>query len=1159
MENTKKKSFRSIWARRLLAFLLIFITCFNMMVPAYAYTIVYIQCSIDLATWEIIAAPVRDSIGISSASNEIRRVEKNALETMKKNQTSSSGNISLISGLSDSVANRNKSIANGGNPIAGLIQNAGFLEEDNRVLSFPTKQTRRDSSTSTDYNNALNAVNEISFDLNQAFALYCEDTGTTKSADASAMLTAMLAFLNDISGSMSSDGTVTYKGYDFKWYTEKEPGGSEYINWFMLIYEAFNNYALDGDEAVTSDNVYSATPNQLTKALVGVFSSILDGLRGMLGLWSMDELLFNVGFRDKGYVGGIFPTSWEPYVWSLFTFMEIIAAMILLFGIINNVIKKAASTINTIQRLHFMSQLQDLFVCAIALALLPIVLRIVISLCSSFTQIIYAMVPSKGCSKCIDGVLSDGSSCLECKRTITESVARFGAGSGSLGGVIAQFLYFGIQISFNFIYALRAFAVAILIIIAPVMIAMISVSNARKQATIQWMKELLAQICIQPIHAFCMAVILLLPTSSHGFDNILALYALLPFTSILKSFFFGSAGSWADQASQKASKRMTGTMAAGAMGVAGAVAGGVALAVGGGQGGRSGGQSGGQSGGGSEGGGSEGSSDTSGAPDLNSAGTNRAQTDTDTGSSGGGGSNNGGSGSSADGGPTLSGKLNDRASQMKQDSYSAYDDYFDSGSIGDKARYGAASLGAAVLGGAAKVTAGAAKMASTPQAKAIARMTGAAGQKVGSFAMNTRPGKLLRRAGNAIANSNTANAIRQNDKDSASGRLDVSKAGMAANLAKGVGQDIKNMTGATVDKGKTALKMGTGLALGAAGGVLGGMGGRQLVNLGSGMMANAAASNKPANPSTDNTGNPNAPSNSSSTSGGEQTPDIVQDLGRFVQSYEDVPTESYGDRHIGQYLPHRDSTEYQYNQDDLQDMGVSDLHYDRDNQATSIQYDMSKMTALDQLNAQQMMEMWNNGTDAERAYMQASGIKEVTPVVRDNQVVGMQMSVDRKAYAQNYGVNINSTRNAARPMTITTEKGTAPQMIPNMSQHMEMSAQKNPNSAIATDISPLRTSLTGRQPPESPTPPSPTPPSAPTPPSSPTPPVSTPEAPPVSQAPAPAESNRTPEQVSSAPLTPVPDNSLLHQPSQLGDDNVVGTAELAKILEGLGDDSPPEN
>lgn len=142
---------------------------------------------------------------------------------------------------------------------------------------------------------------------------------------------------------------------------------------------------------------------------------------------------------------------------------------------------------------------------------------------------------------------------------------------------------------------------------------------------------------------------------------------------------------------------------------------------------------------------------------------------------------------------------------------------------------------------------------------------------------------------------------------------------------------------------------------------------------------------------------------------------------------------------------------------------------------------------------------------------------------------------------------------------VLMKRGLFISLIPNMSQHMEMSAQRNPNSAIATDVSPLRTSLTGRQPPEPPTPPSPTPPSAPTPPSSPTPPVSTPEAPPVSQAPAPAESNLIPEQAPSAPLTPVPDNSLSHQPSQLGgDDNVVGTDELAALLDGLGD-GPPEN
>ena len=88
------------------------------------------------------------------------------------------------------------------------------------------------------------------------------------------------------------------------------------ITWSMLIVEAFNNFSLEGDEAVDADNVFSSNPNQLTKAIVGFFGNALNDLRSILGLWSMDELMFNEGWRSGGYVGGIFPTSWEPTIWA---------------------------------------------------------------------------------------------------------------------------------------------------------------------------------------------------------------------------------------------------------------------------------------------------------------------------------------------------------------------------------------------------------------------------------------------------------------------------------------------------------------------------------------------------------------------------------------------------------------------------------------------------------------------------------------------------------------------------------------------------------------------------------------------------------------------------------------------------------------------------
>lgn len=1060
MEQQKTKK---VWPKitgRLLAFFLSFVIISHLVVPAHAYQLVYIQCSIDVATWEILAVAVRDEVGVSSASNETRRVEKSALESMKSNQRTAGGaNLALIDGLRSDVENRTKSLADGGNFLAGLVQNIGWFEENNRVLSFPTNQTRRDSSTSTDFNNAMNVVNEIAYDLNQAFSIYCQENSISKKQDASAFLSSMYNFLSNASGSMGSDGTITYGGTEFKWYAEKAPGSGEYVNWFMLVYEAFNNYALDGDEAVTSDNVYSSNQNQLTKALVGFFGNMLDGLRGILGLWSMDELIFNQGWRESGYVGGIFPVSWEPYVWTLFTFMEIFAAMILLYGIINNVVKKAMSTINVIARMHFMAQLQDLLVCAVALALLPIILRVVITLSANFTAIIYNLVPFKDNGE---------------HRTIAESVARYGSGSGSIGGIIAQFMFFGVQISFNFLYAMRALATAILIIIAPVMIAMISVSNARKQATIQWAKELLAQICIQPIHAFCMAVILLFPTSSHGFDNIIALYALLPFTSVLKGFFFGSAGSWAEQASQKASKRMTGTMAAGAIGAAGAVVGGAAIWVNSKMSG--GGSSGGQqsNGSGGDGGGSSGDAGGESAPpDNNSLSTPK-------------------SAGSSTGKRPLGERLQESASEQKQRAYAMEDKAHDSGWIDDQVRASAANLGAAVTGLAAgainsplgqKAAAVAGKASKTlPGRFAVgaARTAGSVAGFVGGEIANTRPVQALRRAPAAIANkvknSNTAQALSQAKAEGKG--LDLELAG---NVAKGLGKDSWNTGKAATG---TALKAGTGLALGAAGGVLGGMGGRQLMNLGSNMLPGVPSGNTNNSPQNQTDEEPMPNLNMGAASDGQQgdafdtpnIPDVISNPENFAAEYSQMSEQeslryNMYEKGIGEQVLNDDgSSEYNLGKDELGEIGVKSLEYDRDTQSTSVQLDFSKMNATDVANAKQMMSLWKSGTTAEKQFMQQSGVKSVSPVVRtvngERQITGMKMNVDSKAYGKNCGVNFDTRKAAAeqgKSLSIKTTSSEKPQIIPNMSQQMERAAQKAPDSAIAKDVSSLRTAMTGRQ------------------------------------------------------------------------------------------------
>ena len=557
----RKEGKKNPFLIRICSFLLLLVLCLNLVPPAHAYSIVHIQASIDLATWEILTGVVRDEVGITACSPEWKRMEESDLTTLSNYAYNS---LDLID--ADKVASRDKKVANNGqNILAGIAQNAGFFEEDKRVLSFPTKQKSRNSSDSTDMESAMAANNAIVFDLNQAFKVYCEREGIAKKPDATAMLTAIKDFMNSTSPSgdfieyyASASGNEKTK---YRWKTEKYKNSSEMITWSMLIVEAFNNFSLEGDEAVDADNVFSSNPNQLTKAIVGFFGNALNDLRSILGLWSMDELMFNEGWRSGGYVGGIFPTSWEPTIWALFIFTEIIAAMILLVGIVMNVLKQAASTMNTIARIHAMSQIQDLLVCGIALVLLPVALRMIIAMSGNLVDIVSAMRPDS---------ITTGD-----PKTISEMVARFSSSNGTFGGIIAQCLFFGVQVYFNFFYALRALTTAILIIMAPMMVAMITISSSRKQTTMTWAKELLANILVQPIHTFCITVILLLPASSHGFDNLIALYAIIPFTSMVRSLFFGPAGGFVDQVAGKGAAVTNGAIAGAAMGAASRAGGGL--------------------------------------------------------------------------------------------------------------------------------------------------------------------------------------------------------------------------------------------------------------------------------------------------------------------------------------------------------------------------------------------------------------------------------------------------------------------------------------------------------------------------------------------------------------------------------------------------------
>ena len=561
MRNEHKRWF----LRRILVLIIGFMMAFSLMTPAFAAKdMVYIQCSVNLTTWHITSAVTVQSIGSTKQSPELRRMGPGVLDRL-------SATDSLDTTLAEyaNLEEYASQFDDGFRKSPYDDWNGGLFDtnEENRLMMFPSDGNN--DSKDMDMSEATRVQEQLCTPLNEAIDWYLKKNNITKTESIYDFYKTMKGFLEDVrdhsSGdtySIEVDGTT----YTYLWRILKYTGAPDsnrdrpqYVTWGYVIYEAVNNYVLQDSLAVREDNAYAAEVGTFEEIITNLLDSMLNQLRNLLGYWSMDALLFNTGTeRTNQYIGGIFPKSWESTIWALFMVTEIISAMIIMVAILTNVLKRASSTLNTFARTRMMKQIEDIIICAVLLSVLPLLLRLLISLSGALTEMAYSIVPQSGGRT----------------RSIDDSVATFLSASGTLGGVIGEFMYFGIQTYINFFYAIRTLTVAVLIVIAPLMITFIAISDAKKQTAITWARELMANVFIQPIHAFIMAIVLVLPPSNHSFDNIIALYALIPITSMIRNLFFGQGGSWADQVAQKARARTTGALAAAG------IAGGTAVATG---------------------------------------------------------------------------------------------------------------------------------------------------------------------------------------------------------------------------------------------------------------------------------------------------------------------------------------------------------------------------------------------------------------------------------------------------------------------------------------------------------------------------------------------------------------------------------------------------
>ncbi|MBM6722589.1 hypothetical protein [Pseudoflavonifractor phocaeensis] len=563
----------------------------------------YIQTTVDTSSWDILAGVVNYTAGTGGHQIESQRVGKGTLDALAKSETPSD------SGLDNLID-------------VGLGQVGGDTTQ-NLVLCFPGSMSFsgwNDSSTAEDTARAQLIRNSMIYDLNAAFKfVYGDEYGTytpqvtngndTPDERLKKYAEDMDNFLSHIPGtpgesfgvngaiiaktddvtypknpvdseiaeanygkdyyvSITRDGetrTFLYrmlKGYGVEGTGLPEPTGdsTKYIHWGTLAVEAFVNYSSDESLQVTADNVYDSEPGAIEGAVAKLFGGFVEWLANTLGLWSFDELIFNGGVRGTNtYIGGVFPRTWEPTIWTFFFFAEVAAVIMLLYAIIYNVGRKAMATIDPVARASAIEQIKYLFIVAFLLAVIPIVLPLLISVSYELTGVFHDALGGA---------------------TAEQRFRKLASTSGGLGAVLSYLLYLGAVIYFNVFYVFRALAIALLIILGPIFVAMMALSESKRQLAMAWFKEFCANLFIQPLQALMLSFILLVPDTGRNIDSIVMAYIMIPLTNLLRQMFFGSSGGLADRVGQQGKQAGTNvarTLGRGAAGFAlGAVGGGIA-------------------------------------------------------------------------------------------------------------------------------------------------------------------------------------------------------------------------------------------------------------------------------------------------------------------------------------------------------------------------------------------------------------------------------------------------------------------------------------------------------------------------------------------------------------------------------------------------------
>lgn len=307
-------------------------------------------------------------------------------------------------------------------------------------------------------------------------------------------------------------------------YTFKDSGVD--VLWLTIHHIAFQanyNFSIKNITALSASNLNQEDVGVIDGMIAGLFRSIISGIKSVLGLYDLSELVYNQGLRGSQlYNEGTMSSDWWSVVLRYHIIFQVIAWAVIIIAVLKVLIQLNLSTINPQVRMSIMEIIQKFIIVGFFLAVCIPFIRMLISINNAIVGIFATQVDLKTWS------------------TVN-------TGGNILVSLLIQFVYLGIFIYMNFIYIMRSIMIALLTAAAPIFIVTMAFSLKGKGLFDNWLKELTANIFLQGFHAFALAFLLNVVGVSRGIEQLVVAMALIPLTDWIRTQFFGHSGQGAGQ------------------------------------------------------------------------------------------------------------------------------------------------------------------------------------------------------------------------------------------------------------------------------------------------------------------------------------------------------------------------------------------------------------------------------------------------------------------------------------------------------------------------------------------------------------------------------------------------------------------------------------